>query len=257
MGGYTPWQQKVVQSNYNVRWQCESGFVLGKSQKPQVAYYLYNLYGQLAGNAVQWGNGAPPTPGSFTNFTIPQDNFLPPRKILYHTRKATFMQVFPSLNSTDLMFFLRIPQGNPVGGFINIIGNPDSNFRYPYGYWFKGDDSDIDNPTDAGEFWVPAGLDLEIAVLNTKDFPIIPQSLFVVNQFTIDPYDPKTDLGKKMIMACLKGNVPMTDGTLGGQIRFSIAESSFKEIFGVQPIQWDGQRAVYIQDGKEILIGEV
>jgi hypothetical protein len=255
--GYIPWQEKRVEHNYNIMWECESGMVLGRAQKPKTFYYNYDLWGMLGANAVRFGSGAAPTAGSFTNFVIPQDNFAPPRKIFFFNQPKTFIQVFPGLNQPDLYYFLRMPQGQPLGGSIGYLGNADSNYRYPYGWWFRGQDSDIDNATDAGEFWVPPGIDLEHSVVNTLNERVRPQCLFNMVQFSFDPYNPKTEVGKKMIKAILSGNLPVSDGSIGGKHNFNYPEQSFKSAFGVQPVVWDGGTASYLQDGKEIRLFEV
>ena len=231
--------------------------VLGRAKKPKIFYYLFDLWGNLGANAVRFGSGVAPTAGSFTNFAIPQDNFVPPRKIFFFNQPKTFIQVFPGLNHPELYYFLRMPQGQPLGGNIGQLGNPDSNYRYPYGWWFRGQDSDIDNATNAGEFWVPPGIDIEHSVVNTINERVRPQCMFNMVQFEFDPYDPKTPAGQRMIMNILKNNVPFTDGSIGGKHNINLPEQSFRDAFGVCPVIWNGTVATYMLDGKEIKIGEV
>ena len=255
-----PWYESAVKSNHNVVWRAGQniGMLLARSGKPMVSYYWFDLWGQLAANAVQFGSGVAPTAGSFTPFAIPQDNFLPPRRLFYYDRNRWLMQVFPSLNNTDLSFWLRNPINQPRGGTISVIGNPDPNFRYPNGWWFRGFESDVDNVTNAGEFWVPPRTDLEVAVLNHANWTVRPQCLYVINQFPIMAYDPTTETGKRMIMRILTNSIPFTDGSIGGDNEFQISPETFREWFGVYPVQWDGVKATYKDSaGNTIVIGEV
>lgn len=252
------WYDAAVKANHNVIWRCESGLVAGKAGPPQVGYYLFDLWGALAANAVQFGSGAAPTAGSFSAWAIPQDNFAPPRKLFYFDRPKWLMQVFPSLNNPDALYWLRLPQHQPRGGFISVIGNPDTNYRFPYGWWFEGKDSDIDDPTNAGEFWVPPKCDLEVSVLNTTNVAFRPQCLYIMNQFSVLPYDPTTESGKRTILGMLRNSIPFRDGSIGGNNDFAIDPESFRTYFGVYPVQWDGVKASYTDSaGNKIIIGEV
>jgi len=253
-----PWEVAAVKSNHNVQWESDAGMVLGKAGKPQVSFYLFDLWGPLAANAIPFGGGGVPTAGSFTPYAIPQDNFVPPRKLFYFDHPRWMIQVFPSLNNADALFWLRHPLNQPRGGFITTIGNPDVNYRFPYGWWFEGKDSDIDNPTNAGEFWVPPQTDLEISVLNTTNVAFRPECVYVMVQFPIKPFDPQTETGKKCIMAILRGNAPVTDGSIGGDNTFSMSQQTFRQLFGVNPVHWDGMKASYTDpSGAEVTIGEV
>ena len=258
MGNFKPWQDVAVREGYDIKWTCENGSVFGVAGKPSVGEYLFDLYGQLAANAVRFGSGVAPTAGSVYPFTIPQDNFAPPRKIFWHNKTKWFMEVFPSLNQSDLLFYLRIPMGVPRNGLISVIGNVDTQFRFPYGWLFSGKDSDIDNPTDAGKFWVPAGVDMEMAVVNTINERIRPQSIFVMNQFPFQPYDPETEGGKRHILSLIKSG-PVTDGSVGGYNNFDMPVETFKETFGVFPVTLERGYQVYENKGSDqkTLIGEI
>ena len=253
-----PWYDVVVKSNHNVVWKCDSGMLLARAGSPMISNYWFDLWGQLAANAIQFGSGVAPTAGSASAFAIPQDNFAPPRKLFYFERSRWLMQVFPSLNASDLMFWLRNPINQPRGGSISVIGNPDPNFRWPYGWWFRGFESDVDNVTNAGEFWVPPKTDLEVAVLNTANWTVRPQCNYIINQFPVMPYNPETEVGKRMIMKILSNAVPARDGSIGGNNDFAIAPETFRDYFGVYPVTWDGVKASYKdRDGNTIVIGEV
>jgi hypothetical protein len=259
MGDYHPWKQVAVRDGYDIKWSCEVGTVYGRAGTPQLAHYLFDQYGQLAANAVRWGSGAAPTAGAVYPFTIPQDNFNPPRKIFWHNKTRWFIEVFPNLNQSDLLYFIRLPMGIPRNGLISVIGNLDGAFRWPYGINFWGRDSDIDNPTDAGKFWVPAGVDLEVAVVNTINERVRPQTDYIMNQFSFQPYNPLTEGGKRHILNILRGS-PVSDGSAGGMNQFDMPIETFKETYGVYPTTVEEGCKVYYLNGSieaKVLIGEI
>lgn len=259
MGNYLPWQQVAVRDGYDIKWSCESGTVYGRAGTPSISHILFDLYGQLAANAVRWGSGVAPTAGSTFPFTIPQDNFNPPRKIFYHNKAKWFMEVFANLNHSDLLWFMRLPFGMPVNGLISALGNADTQFRFPYGQMFWGRDSDIDNPTSAGKFWVPAFTDLEVAIVNTINERVRPQTDYIVNQFPFQPYNPNTEGGKRHILSILRGS-PVSDGSTGGYNQFNMPLDTFRETFGVYPVTLEEGSKVFYLNGStdaKVPIGEI
>ncbi len=185
--GFRPWQDVVLKPNFNFVMEFDIGYLVAKVRRTTIVDYIYDLYGALAANP-----GTFPAASIFP-FTILQDNRVPPRKVLYHKRPNQIWQIFPSLNHPDARFYLNCPQSTRTRGLMNELGYASVAFTDPFGWLFEGRDSDIDDPTDAGMFFLPAYDDCEVAIVNNVNYTIRPQSRFILNQMELQPLDVRAD----------------------------------------------------------------
>lgn len=241
---YRSWAEVQTRPGYQGIWKSDAGWLFFRVWDRIKTEYLYDLYGALTANAVRWGSGAAPTAGSVFPYTILMDATVPPRRILRHERANYLWEVFPTLNHPSSLMYLRIPQSQPRGGMTNEIGNCSAQFTDPYGYWFQGKDSDIDNPTEAGRFFIPPFNDTEIAIVNTENYEIRPQTFFIINQLEIKAFDPRTQYGKDMIKRILADPSRATMGTAGAE-PYRMSADEFEKYFQVPPVKWDGSTATY------------
>lgn len=241
---YKSWQERQTRPGYDITWKCDAGWLFARVWDRIVTRYHFDLYGMLVANVVPWGSGVPPSPGSSFPITILQDNNVPPRRILRHENEKMLWEVFPSLNHPTTLMFLRTPQSQQRGGMTNEIGTWNPQFTDPFGFWFEGKDSDIDYPTEAGRFFIPPFRDTEIGLVNQENYAIRPQSLFIINQLHLSPFDPSTEYGKKMIAKILSNPGRATMGTPGAE-PYHYTRQEFTKWFGVEPVLWDGKSAQY------------
>jgi len=252
---YRAWQIVQTRPGYDIAWKCDAGWLFARVRDRIVCRYLYDLYGALLANSVPWGTGVP-SAGSVFPYTILQDNFVPPRRVLRHENSKMLWEIFPSLNHPTLLMFIRLPQGQHRGGMTNEIGVPNPNFSEPYGFWFEGKDSDIDYPTEAGRFFLPPFNDVEIGIVNTENYALRPQTLFIINQLFLQPFDPDTQFGKKNIARILSKPAQATQATAGAE-PYPYTRDEFKRFFEVEPVVWDGKTAKYQKNGEWIEIAEI
>ncbi len=238
------WENRVLQANHNLAHEFEIGLLIAKVKRKRITDFIYDLYGGLIANPETYPAGA------ISNFTIPQDLNVPPRKILYHKKPKNLWQIFASVNHPDARFYLNVPQNQRTKGIDNEQGFPRVDFTSTFGWLFEGRDSDIDDPTDAGEFFLAAYDDVEIAVVNMANYEIRPQSRFVINQMELEPFDCRTDRGSRVIAGILKQSIPCRFASRDGS-QYPMALQTFWENYKVPPITWDGETAAYTdQDGK-------
>jgi hypothetical protein len=233
-----PWEEAALQPNFNLAHQFDTGLLIAKVARRQVTEYLYDLVGGLIANPGTYPAGA------IFPFTIPQDANVPPRKILQHHRDREIWQVFAGINHPDARFYLNIPQNQRTKGLDNEQGYARVDFTSPFGWYFEGRNSDLDDPTDDGEFFVPAYDDLEIAVVNMANYEIRPQIRFVVNQLLLEPFDPTTERGAKMIVGILKEAIPCRFAHRQGY-PYPMDPQQFVKLYGVPAVEWDGYCAKY------------
>lgn len=243
---YRSWKQVQSRPGYDLTWKCDAGWLFARVWDRIVVRYLYDRYGALTANAVRWGSGVAPTAGSAFPYTILQDGNVPPRRVLRQQRKNMLWEVFPSLNHPTCLFYLRTPQTQPRGGMTNEIGNSNPNYQDPFGYWFEGKDSDVEDPTEAGMFYIPPWQDTEIGLVNTQNYEIRPQSIFIINQLHLQPFDPRTAFGARNIARILGRPAQATMGSAGAE-PYKVSTQEFVDYFGVSPVLWDGARAKYLE----------
>ncbi len=232
------WEEAALQPNYNLAHQFDCGFLIAKVARRQVTEFLFDLVGGLIANPETYPAAA------VYNFTIPQDNAVPPRKILQHHRDRELWQVFAGLNHPDARFYLNLPQNQRTKGIDNEQGFPRVDFTSTFGWYFEGRQSDLDDPTDEGEFFIPAYDDCEVAVVNMANYEIRPQIRYIINQLALEPFDPCTDRGARMIAGILKEAIPCRFAHREGS-PYPMAPQQFVKMYGVPPVEWDGYTATY------------
>lgn len=200
--GFHPWHDVALKPNHNLAIEYDIGYLVAKVKRRTVLDLIYDLYGALGAN-----------PGTFPaasiyNFQIIFDNRVPPREILQHRRPMEVWQIFASLNHPDARFYLNCPQSTRTRGFNSKLGSAAVNFQDPFGWLFEGRDSDIDDPTDAGEFFLPAYDDCEVALVNTVNYVIRPQSRFVFNQIELQPLDVTNESDRRIIAGIFRQSIP-------------------------------------------------
>lgn len=233
-----PWEEAALQPNFNLAHQFDTGLLAAKVSRRVVTEYNFDLVGGLIANPETYPAGA------IYNFQIPQDNLVPPKKILQHHRDREIWQVFAGLNHPDARFYLNIPQNQRTKGIDNEQGYARVDFTSPFGWLFEGRQSDFDDPTDAGEFFIPAYDDIEVAVVNMANYEIRPQIRYIINQLLLEPFDPTTERGARMIMGILKEAIPCRFAHRQGA-PYPMDYHQFVKLYGVPPIEWDGYTAKY------------
>lgn len=240
-----PMSEAALPANYNVAVEFDVGYLIAKVKRAKMTDYLYDLYGGLIANPGTFPAGA------ISNFNIPQDANAPPRRILRHLLPKHIWQVFPTLNHPDARFYLNVPQNQRTKGLENDQGFPRIDFQSNFGWLFEGRDSDIDDPTDAGEFFIPPYDDCEIACVNMANYEIRPQTKFYINQLELEPFDATSDRGRRVINGILKQSIPARFWHRQGT-PYPMAAQTFNAAFGVPAIKWDGTSARMVGlDGQE------
>ena len=237
---YKTWQEKHVRPNQHIVYEASCGLLVGRCSRQEIVKFEGSL-GNLAANT-STPPTAPPALSRF-NFQILYDNSTtPPREALYFTRNKHLWQMFLALSAKNARLFLSLPQGQVRCGFKNALGITPADFAREWGYLFKGRESSIEKPTDAGEVWLPQNTSMEIGVQNMDDFAITLQFGGIINQIDIGPYDPRDPNGRNIIQAILKHQVRPENvvWAKAGLDLVPMTTTDFIKSFGVPPVLWDG-----------------
>lgn len=246
-----PWEEVALKTNQKLAYEFESGWLFARVMGRSVAHYLFDLVGNLAANPTPTN---PPSEARY-DFTILFTDDVPPRRILYHTHTKEIWQVFPSLTTPRTRFFMNLPMDTARNGLRNEIGNAPNSFNRPFGWRFEGWESPAEAPTDAGEFFLPPETDLEIGLINMELFEVRPQMHFIINQLSLSPFNPETEVGRRAITDMV--NPPLEEPenkrtriATPGITPFRMDETTFVRLFGVRPVSYDGARLMV---GEEVI----
>jgi len=241
---FLPWQQAALRPNFNIIYETQAGMLVARVMRggyPEgVSQFEFDRVGSLDG----WNGVAPAPAGTRFALQILFTDDVPPRRILFHLRRDELWQVFVGISHPDTRVFLNLPQNVRTHGINNEIGNPVETMDDEFGWFFEGNDSDHDNPTNAAEFFLPQQFDVELGVINTSNFGQHPMLKLILNQLVIRGFDARNQADRDVIKGILRGTIP---SKLVGRAKvpFPITNQQFNQNWSVPPIAFDGVSFAY------------
>jgi len=110
-----------------------------------------------------------------------------------------------------------------------------------FGMLLKGAESLYNQETGRGRFLLPAYQHVKLGVFNPSGKQHILQTRFLVNKLKYEPFNPEDTAHLRIMVKILRGqytkNVWLYSPGIEGM---PLQTKSIKELYGVEPLQWDG-----------------